>query len=287
MRRTGRQHARCAVPVVSTTMIVIHRRRARTRTRAARSVKLAIRMRTASKRQRARRVLQVSTLLGAPRCAVHAQKAPQIMTPMPRHRAYRAWLGLLRRRATLEHARIALLDSTHQHPLRCVQTAQLGRLMMTWILPRLVRAVRLASLLRTAMLVNATLAWLASTRLRLLLSAPTALQGRPTTTCRQLPRASGVDKDSMQWSAMLASATAALLVVSIHHRAARAWMRVSLAWLGHSRALGRQRARSARAGLLMRTAIHRQSALRVLRARIPGVARRSAMSARLARWTVT
>ena len=64
-------------------------------------------------------------------------------------------------------------------------------------------------------------------------------------------------------------------------------MRAKLAWSGHSRVLGRRRAHSAPAGLLMRTVTHQQSAHHVLLARILDAASHSATSARPARLTVT
>ena len=56
---------------------------------------------------------------------------------------------------------------------------------------------------------------------------------------------------------------------------------------GRSRVLGRRRAHSAPAGLLMRIVTHQQSARLVLLARILDAARRSATSARPVRLTVT
>jgi hypothetical protein len=184
-------------------------------------------------------------------------------------------------------AQRAQLGSMQQHPPLHVRTAQLGRLMRILMLLHRVRAAQLAWLLREAMLANATRAWLVSMRLCLRLSAATAVQARPITTCRRIRLAPRVCRACTQSVGTLASATTVLLVVSIRRLVERAWMRARRAWSGRSRVLGRRRARSAPAGLLMRIVTHQQSARLVLLARTLDAARRSATSARPVRLTVT
>ena len=75
MLQLGHRLARCAARQTSTTTIVIHRHHARTRTPADRSVKLAIKTRTASRQHLVRRVLRVSTLREVRRRVVHVCKA--------------------------------------------------------------------------------------------------------------------------------------------------------------------------------------------------------------------
>jgi hypothetical protein len=287
MRQPGRRHARYAVPAVSMMMTAMHRHRAPIRTHVGRSVRLGTKMRTALRRQSVLRVLLASTRLEGLRCAVHVWEAVQITTAMHRRHAYRAWLALLPRRATQVLALHARLGSMQQRPPARVRTAQLDRLMRTPTLLHRARAVWLAWLLREAMLANVTRAWLVSTLLRHHLCAPTALQARPTTTCRRIQLAPRVCRACTQSMGMLVSATAALLGVSIHRLAERAWMRARRAWLGRTRVLGRQHARSARVGLRTRTVTHRPTALHAPQVHTPDAARRSATSARPVRWTVT
>jgi hypothetical protein len=268
-------------------MTEMRRHRALIRTRVGRSVRLGIKMRTALRRQTVLRVLLASTRLEGLRCAVHVWEAVQITTAMHRHRAYHAWLALLPRRATQVLAQRAQLGSTPQRPPARVRTAQLDRLMKTLMLLHRARAARLGWLLREAMLANVTLAWLVSMRLRPHLSAPTALQARPITTCRRIRLVPRVCRACTQSMGTLVSVKAVLLGVSIHRLAERAWMRARRAWLGRTRVLGRRHARFARVGLRMRTVTHRRTALRVPQVHTPDAVRRSATSARPVRWTVT
>ena len=174
-----------------------------------------------------------------------------------------------------------------QRPPARVRTAQLDRLMRTPTLLHRARAVRLAWLLREAMLANVTRAWLVSTLLRLHLCAPTALQARPTTTCRQIQLAPRVCRACTQSMGMLVSATAALLGVSIHRLAERAWMRARRAWSVRTRVPDRRHAHSARVGPRTRTVTHRPSAQRAQLVHTLDVLSHSATSASRVRWTAT
>ena len=222
MQQPDHRHARCAVPAVSMTMTEMRRHRALIRTHVGRFVRLGIKMRTASRRQSVLHVLLASTQLEDLRCAVHVCEAVQITTAMHRRRAYRAWLALLPRRVMQVLAQRAQLGSMQQHPPLHVRTAQLGRLMRILMLLHRVRAAQLALQQQKGMLANATRAWLVSMRLCLRLSAATAVQARPITTCRRIRLAPRVCRACTQSVGTLASATAVLLVVSIRRLVERA-----------------------------------------------------------------